>query len=387
MREATHPEIALTAPGMYRVIRRNGKITQFTEDKIKIAITKAFLAVEGGNAAASARIHEIVADLTDNVVSALTRRKPDGGTFHIEDIQDQVELCLMRDGHQKIARAYVLYREERSKERLTQSKQQKTKSAGSETVLLNLTLADGSKAPLDIERLHTLVAEACEGLAEVNGQVIVDETLRNLFDGIDHKEVGPALTMCARVMIEKEPNYSYVAARLLLDTLRTEALSFLGHGSAEATRNEMAARYPEYFKHYVAKAVSLELLDKELTRYDLDKMGKALKPERDQQFTYLGLQTLYDRYFIHSQGTRFELPQAFFMRVAMGLAINETQREDRAIEFYNLLSSFDFMSSTPTLFNSGTLRPQLSSCYLTTVPDDLDGIFSAIKDDALLSKY
>jgi ribonucleoside-diphosphate reductase alpha chain len=388
IREATNPEIALTAPGMYRVIRRNGKITQFTEDKIKIAITKAFLAVEGGNAAASARIHEIVAQLTGNVVSALTRRKPDGGTFHIEDIQDQVELCLMRDGHQKVARAYVLYREERARERAaTQSKQQKTKAVQEEAPALHITLADGSKTPLDIERLRTLVAEACKGLAEVDPQAIVEETLRNLFDGIAQKEVGPGLTMCARVMIEKEPNYSYVAARLLLDTLRTEALAFLGDSIVEATQAEMAERYPEYFKLYIKKAVGLELLDNELTRYDLDRLGRALKAERDQQFTYLGLQTLYDRYFIHSHGTRFELPQAFFMRVAMGLAINEVDRETRAIEFYDLLSSFDFMSSTPTLFNSGTLRPQLSSCYLTTVPDDLDGIFSAIRDDALLSKY
>jgi ribonucleoside-diphosphate reductase alpha chain len=388
VREATNPEIALTAPGMYRVIRRNGKITSFTEDKIKIAITKAFLAVEGGNAAASARIHEIVANLTENVVSALTRRKPDGGTFHIEDIQDQVELCLMRDGHQKVARAYVLYREERSRERAAErAKQPKAIAAKAGIAPLNLTLPDGSRTPLDVTRLETLVAEACKGLEEVDQQAIVDETQRNLFDGIPQKEVGTALTMCARVMIEKEPNYSYVAARLLLDTLRTEALTFLGESNVEATQSEMAARYSDYFKLYVKKAVSLELLDSELTRYDLDKLGRALKADRDQLFTYLGLQTLYDRYFIHSHGTRFELPQAFFMRVAMGLAINEVDRENRAIEFYNLLSSFDFMSSTPTLFNAGTLRPQLSSCYLTTVPDDLDGIFSAIKDDALLSKY
>ncbi|HEX7027640.1 MAG TPA: ribonucleoside-diphosphate reductase subunit alpha [Gammaproteobacteria bacterium] len=381
----TTSEIALTAPGMYRVIRRNGKITGFDREKIKVAITKAFLAVEGGNAAASARIHESVARLTGNVVDGLTRRKPDGGTFHIEDVQDQVELCLMRDGHHKVARAYVLYREERARERAAQAQTTKTKK--SSQPVLHVTLADGSTAPLDSERLKLLAVEACKNLEAVDPEAIVRETQRNLFDGIPQKEVGPALTMCARVMIEKEPNYSYVAARLLLDTMRSEALTFLGDGAANATQAEMVERYPEYFKHYVAKAAKLELLDSELTRYDLDKLGRALKPERDQQFTYLGLQTLYDRYFIHHHGTRFELPQAFFMRVAMGLAINEVDREARAIEFYDLLSSFDFMSSTPTLFNAGTLRPQLSSCYLTTVPDDLDGIFSAIKDDALLSKY
>ncbi len=387
LQEAINPEIALTAPGLYRVIRRNGKVTSFDKDKIKVAITKAFLAVEGGNAAASARIHETVDRLTSTLVEGLTRRKPDGGTFHIEDIQDQVELCLMRDGHQKIARAYVLYRDERARER-QQEVQQKAKSKKkSPAPGIQVTLADGSSIPLDIERMQAITKEACKDLDEVDPQGIVEETQRNIFDGIAAEEVGPALTMCARVMIEKEPNYSYVAARLLLDTMRTEALTFIGDGTNTATQTEMKQRYGDYFQHYVHKAVSLELLDSELSRYDLDRLGKALKPERDEQFTYLGLQTLYDRYFIHSDEVRFELPQAFFMRVAMGLAINEVDREGRAIEFYELLSSFDFMSSTPTLFNSGTLRPQLSSCYLTTVPDDLRGIFSAISDDAMLSKY
>ena len=388
IQEAINPEIALTAPGLYRVIRRNGKITSFDREKIKVAITKAFLAVEGGNAAASARIHDIVDSLSENVVSALTRRKPDGGTFHIEDIQDQVELCLMRDSHQKIARAYVLYREERSRERTAQDAAKQTTQGNKKAApTIQVTLEDGSSAPLDYQRINTVASEACAGLENVNPQIIVTETLRNLFEGIAAKEVGSALTMCARVMIEREPNYSFVAARLLLDTLRTEAFRFLGDGAITATQSEMHQRYPEYFKHYIARATELELLDSELTRYDLVRLGKALKPDQDEQFAYLGLQTLYDRYFIHSNEVRFELPQAFFMRVAMGLAINEVNREDRAIEFYNLLSSFDFMSSTPTLFNAGTLRPQLSSCYLTTIPDHLDGIFSAIKDDALLSKY
>ncbi|GIX21799.1 MAG: ribonucleoside-diphosphate reductase [Gammaproteobacteria bacterium] len=385
LREAVNPEIALTAPGLYRVIRRNGKVTRFDREKIKVAITKAFLAVEGGQAAASARIHETVADLTEQVVSALTRRKPDGGTFHIEDIQDQVELCLMRGGHHKVARAYVLYREERARRR-AEAEAAKA-AAGAAPEPLHVTLSDGSRQPLDEQRLRTVAAEACKGIDDVDPERIVRETLRNLFDGIPLDEVGPAMCLCARTLIEQEPNYSRVAARLLLDVLRSEALTFLGDGLDNATQAEMADRYPEYFKAYIKRAAELELLDEELTRFDLDRLGAALRPERDQQFTYLGLQTLYDRYFIHHQGRRFELPQAFFMRVAMGLAIKEVDREARAIEFYELLSSFDFMSSTPTLFNSGTLRPQLSSCYLTTVPDDLDGIFSAIRDNALLSKY
>ncbi|CAI8877939.1 Ribonucleoside-diphosphate reductase subunit alpha [Methylococcus capsulatus] len=383
--DATSAELRSLSPGEVRVIRRNGKVTGFDAAKISVAITKAFLAVEGGNAAASRRIHESVEELTDLVVRALLRRLPGGGTIHIEDIQDQVELALMRAGHQKVARAYVLYREERA--RLRAEKQNEGKAQGGAEDVVQVTLEDGTRKPLDTARLRHVVEEACRGLSDVEPVWIIEETRRNLFDGVPEKEVAPTLVMTARTRIEQESNYSYVAARLLLDALRREALSFLGHGAVSATQDEMSERYGEYFKDYVKRGVELELLSPELARFDLQRLGEALKPERDLQFNYLGLQTLYDRYFIHSGDIRFELPQAFFMRVAMGLAIQEVDREERAIEFYDLLSSFDFMSSTPTLFNAGTLRPQLSSCYLTTVPDDLDGIYSAIKDNALLSKF
>jgi ribonucleoside-diphosphate reductase alpha chain len=378
-------DIRANAPGEMRVIRRNGKVNLFDASKISVAITKAFLAVEGSSAAASRRIHEIVAELTEQVVSALFRRMPSGGTIHIEDIQDQVELALMRGEHHKIARAYVLYRAEHARlraEKLAGDPHQTTQVSE-----LRVTLADGSQKPLDFVRLQKIVDEACRDLADIDGAWILEETRRNLFDGVPEKDVAPALLMTARTRIEQQPNYSYVTARLLLDSMRQEALSFLGHGQIEATQAEMEQRYSEYFMSFIKRGAELELLSTELTRYNLPRLGLALKPERDLNFNYLGLQTLYDRYFIHSEGIRFELPQAFFMRVAMGLAMSEIDRESKAIEFYNLLSSFDFMSSTPTLFNSGTLRPQLSSCYLTTVPDELEGIYGAIKDNALLSKY
>lgn len=373
-------DIVTTAPGFLKVIRRNGTLTPFDANKISIAMTKAFLAVEGDTAAGSPRINETVNNLIKRITETFLRRMPSGGTIHIEDIQDQVELTLMRAGEHKIARAYVLYREERRKVRAQETKQADTGPQ------LHVTLDDGKVVPLDIARLTHLVESACMGLSDVSAPHIIEDTKRNLFDKVPHREVNKALIMCVRVLIEKEPNYSYVAARLLLDDLRSEALPFLGVQD-KATFEEMSSLYEKYLNAYVTQGVKLELLDPKLKTYDLAKMAAAIKPERDLQFTYLGLQTLYDRYFLHSHGTRFELPQAFFMRVAMGLALNEKNKEERAIEFYNLLSSFDFMSSTPTLFNSGTLRPQLSSCYLTTVPDDLDGIFAAIKDNALLSKY
>lgn len=376
-----------TLSNIYNVVRRNGKLTSFDKNKIAVAMTKAFLAVEGGQAAASSRVHETVERLSNQVVETLTRRQPEGGTFHIEDIQDQVELSMMRNGDQKIARAYVLYRENRSNARAQEKKDSSTAQDAEEPVILNVKLKDGSFQALDMARVRTIINDACNGLDSVNSERVYNDTLRNLFDGVPASDVSPTVVLSARGLIDSEPQYSQVAARLLLDELRTETLTFIDEGSPTATYIEMADRYPQYFHQYVKKAAELELLDTELLKFDFKKLGDALKPERDHLFTYLGLQTLYDRYFIHHEECRFELPQAFFMRVSMGLAINEVHREERAIEFYNLLSSFDFMSSTPTLFNSGTLRPQLSSCYLTTIPDDLDGIFSAIKDDAMLSKF
>ena len=387
--EATEPsEVTATAPGTIKVIRRNGKVTGFDASKINIAMTKAFLAVEGGSAAESSRVREKVEALTASVVNALTRHLVGGGTIHIEDIQDQVELALMRAGEHKVARDYVIYRELRSQER---ARELAAKAAAAPqqaaAPALTVKLDDGVVVPLNYARMQRVAREACAGLTGVDAEAVVAAALRDLYDGIPEAEVAQALTLSARAMIEKEPNYTYVSARLLTDAMRHEATKFLGMPETRPTFEEMKELYPEYFREYVLRAVKLELLDAKLTTYDLERLGKALLPERDMKFDYLGLQTLYDRYFIHSHKVRFELPQAFFMRVAMGLAINEVDREGRAIEFYQLLSSFDFMSSTPTLFNSGTLRPQLSSCYLTTVPDDLHGIFGAIHDNAMLSKF
>ena len=383
----TEASLQATAPGKYRVIRRNRQLTPFDESKIRVAITKAFLAVEGGTAAASSRIHDVVDDLTRQTVHALTRSHPENGTFHIEDIQDHVELALMRGGHHKVARKYVLYREERARERAERDAEEQSPEERA-AAPIQVKAADGSLCPLDTERLRKLADEACRGIDDVAPDPVVEETCRNLYDGVPEAEVDRQLTISTRSLIEKDPNYTFVAARLLLHSLRQEAMGFVYDAPVQTQTVEMTVDYADYFPHYIRRGTALELLSPHLAQeYDLEKLAAAIVPERDMQFTYLGLQTLYDRYFIHSNSTRFEMPQAFFMRVAMGLAGPEVDREARTIEFYNLLSTFDFMSSTPTLFNSGTLRPQLSSCYLTTVPDDLDGIFSSIKDDAMLSKF
>ena len=365
----------------YKIIRRNGSVAPFQPDKIAIALTKAFLAVNGGHEAASARMRDMVQQLTVVVVSALQRHKPSGGTFHIEEVQDQVELALMRGGAHEVARSYVLYREKRTQQRAEERARAIAPEVAAEAVGINVSI-NGGHRPLDVAALFGLIESACDGLGEfVNPKQILDATLRDLYDGVPQEEVFKAATMAARALIEKDPAYTKVSSRLLMHSIRKEILG------EEVMPVDMAVRYQEYFPHFIKRGIEAELLDERMAQYDLKMLGAALKSERDNQFTYLGLQTLYDRYFIHLDEVRIELPQAFYMRVAMGLALNEVNREARAIEFYDLLSSFDFMSSTPTLFNSGTRRSQLSSCYLTTVADDLDGIYEALKENALLSKF
>jgi len=366
----------------YKIIRRNGSVVGFVPGKVAIAMTKAFLAVNGGQGAASARVREQVAALTESVVNALMRRQPSGGTFHIEDIQDQVELALMRMGEHHVARAYVLYREARAQERARQREAQPAAVAQRGQVIN--VIENGVTKPLDMPRITELVESACAGLGrDVSTQPILDAMHRDLYEGVPIDEVRKSLVLAARGLIERDPDYSYVTARLLLHTLRLETLG------EEFTQEQMVTRYAEYLPAFIKKGIAAELLDERLGHYDMVALGAALDARRDLKFTYLGLQILYDRYFLHIEGQRIELPQVFFMRVAMGLALNEpeSQREARAIEFYNVLSSFDLMSSTPTLFNSGTRRAQLASCYLTTVSDDLDGIYEAIKENAMLQKY
>lgn len=360
----------------YQIIRRNGAVVPFAPNKIAVAMMKAFLAVHGTQGAASASVRQTVDELTQAVMRAMMRSRPGGGTFHIEDVQDQVELGLMRGGHHEIARAYVLYREKRTQERARQPQAQ-----AREAITLHV-MDGGKKVALDVRNLQALIEASCANLgADVKAAPIVAETMRNLYDGVPIDEVYKASILAARTLIEKDPDYTYATARLLMHTIRREVLG------EEVAHEEMSTRYAEYFPGFIAKGVQNELLDEKLQQFDLTRLGAALKPERDLQFDYLGLQTLFDRYFLHVRKQRIELPQAFFMRVAMGLSLNEINREERAIEFYEILSSFDFMSSTPTLFNAGTLRSQLSSCYLTTVADDLGGIYDAIKENALLSKF
>lgn len=366
---------------LLKIIKRDSSIVPFDANKISIAITKAFLDQESHENINSARVHDLIVKLTSEVCKSLNRYLNTSSHVNIEDIQDQVELVLMRNGLHKVARSYVLYREAHRK--LRESEEMQKNSANTS---IHITTDNGNKVLLDLQKIEQVVSEACINLENTDPQRIIKDTLRNLFDGVKLQDVYKSLIMSARTLIEVEPNYSYVASRLLLHNIQKEVSDILNIPSAN-TRQQLSKYYGLALINSIQYGIKLGRLNQQLNNFNLEKLIDALKPERDFQFNYLGLQTLYDRYFLHDDEIRYELPQIFFMRVAMGLALNETLKEEQAIEFYNILSSFDFMSSTPTLFNSGTCKSQLSSCYLSTVPDDLSEIYNAIRDNALLQKF
>ena len=411
---AVRPLAAESVGDDWRVIRRNGGVVRFDSQKIRNALLKAFLSKEvmGPKAAESSQVRDIVERVAAQVVEALRRRNPLARTFHIEDIQDQVELALLREGHHKVAREYMLYRQQRAKVREENARKiMREARADNEHGAIRFVGQNGRQSEIAVDDLLQRITAACAGLesadkilklapaspgpdsplpdspakprwGDINPEAVLKSALREMYDGMPETEMRWAPILAARAMIETNPAYSQAAARLLLDLLRWEAL---GHDIPHA---RMEALYPSCLRDALRRGAEAELVNPELLqKFNLKKLGRALRPERDLQFGYLGLQTLYDRYFLRVDDKPAEMPQTFFMRVAMGLALREDDPTAAAVRFYDLLSSFRFLSSTPTLFNSGTIRSQLSSCYLTTVPDDLDGIFEAYKENALLAKF
>lgn len=356
----------------YKVMKRDGRIVDFDAVKIKTAITKAYLEVHGGDALSGSG-RDIINKLTEATEIALVNSKPGGGVLHLEHIQDMVELSIMRSGDHQLARAYVLYREARARDR------EISKATSHSANTLRIRDSNGEMLSPE-EWLKDILTKACIDL-KVDVGAIYEATVRDMYDGISKDDAIKTLIMSSRAMIEQDPMYNRVTARLMLQTIREEVF---GGCSINGVTD---LSYRGCFADLVKQGVDAGLLNPRLLGYDLELLAQSIVPERDDKFRYLGLQTLYDRYFLHINGRRIEMPQSFFMRVAMGLALNEQDKEGRVIEFYNLLSNFYFMSSSPTLFNSGTVHSQLSSCYLTTIPDDLNGIYDGIKDNALLSKY
>ncbi len=355
-----------------QVLKRDDSTTvEFSRHKIKLAITKAFLSVLEQVETMPQSTLESIESMTQFIEDILKAQSKQNPLVKVESIQNLIEKTLMSRGHHQVARNFILYREERHKARQESQKMHPAIQMKTNTGFITLTDT----------YIKSLITPHCENLKAIEPQKIVRETLKNVYNNMSVNELYQAIIMATRALIETEPAYSFVAARLLLATLKTEALTYLN------VELNTPNSYSSAFKAFIHKGIANGMLDPILASFDLEKLSLALKTERDEQFQYLGIQTLYDRYFIHDHKTRYELPQVFFMRVAMGLSINEKNKTEKAIEFYELLSSFDFMSSTPTLFNSGTTRPQLSSCYLTTVPDDLYSIYGAIRDNAMLSKY
>jgi len=353
------------------VQKRDGRLVAYDRDRIAHAVEMAFRAEAGVPYpdALDSAIHDAVERVTDGVEGALAS-VGDDGRIGIEAIQDEVERQLMAGGHFSVARRFIVYREARARGRAERR--------------IRIREADGRESVLDRAVLRSAIAEAAAGLgAAVDVEAVYREMLAGLYDGVSREEIGKAAVLAARARTEREPEYAYLAARLLLTQVYAEALG------APVALYEMERLYGARFDAYIRRGIAAGLLDPALLDFDLPRLAGELRAERDRAFAFMGVQTLYDRYLLHEAGTRFELPQWFWMRVAMGLALAEKpeERTERTIEFYGVLSTFSFCSSTPTLFNAGTRHPQLSSCFLTTVQDDLGDIFKAIRDDALLSKW
>ncbi len=359
-----------------RIYRRDGAtLVRFNPMKIAASIERSFRSaqhIQEDNL--PEQVIQAVNSLTEEVVQKVFQASADHvETFHVHHIQDMIEEALMKNGFYAEAKAYIIHRASKGQHERPRAQPTHKK--------FSVNTPDGSLRYITETEILRRIKKACENLPEVSIDELFTSTLSNFYEGIKEQEVDLACIMAARAKVEKEPAYSKVTARLLLDVIYKEVFEV----SSLDPQVEKVQR--DYFKKYIRKGISYSRLSPRLLEYDLEELSAALKLERDDLFSYLGLQTLYDRYFIHHQERRLESPQIFFMRVAMGLALNEAEKNKRAIEFYDVLSQFYFMSSTPTLFNSGTNHSQLSSCYLSTVYDDLSHIFKVISDDAQLSKW
>ncbi len=364
------------------VRKRDGRVAPFDLTRIERAMENAFRAEL--NLADGQPMSTDTADIIPQIAEEVAREiasaasSPEGAD--VEKIQDFVEVSLMRHGHYRVARRYIVYRAEHAKVRALRATDNELIST---TPRLHVKLEDGTQVPFDANRIRRRLTLAAEGVeSECDVDELLEEVLRSIFDGISVREIYRAMILGARSRIERDPAYDRVTSRLMLNTVYQDALG----GVPEPRKLDKV--YRDQFEHYIIDGIKAQRLSGELREFNLTALADALVPERDALFQYLGLQTIYDRYLIHVEGRRIETPQYFWMRVAMGLAINEgEQREARTVEFYNILSTFRFTSATPTLFNSATPHPQLSSCYLTTVDDDLDHIFKCISDNARLSKW
>lgn len=372
------------------VRKRDGREIEFDNSRIAKAIANAFRAERALEAGplTQENLKDVIAGITEEVVGA-ARYKAPAQPISVEEIQDVVENGLMKRGHFAVARRYILYRSEHARMRAARATQEAGGIVSSDAhapsaVAFFVSQQGGDQIPFDLQRLRTFIKGLPESQsADVDLEELVNDVARNGFDGITTEDIARLLVLTARGRIERDPAYDCLAAALQRAILYREVL---GVTQVDAV---FAKAYRELFAGRIAAGVRGGRLAEVMLSFDLERLANALLPERDARFRYLGIQTIYDRYLLQVNGRRIETPQYFWMRVAMGLALAEAaeSRDDRAIEFYELLSSFRFTCATPTLFNSGTPHPQLSSCYVTTVQDDLGHIFTSIRDNAMLSKW
>ncbi|MEC7840252.1 MAG: ribonucleoside-diphosphate reductase subunit alpha [Chlamydiota bacterium] len=343
------------------VKKRDGSKIEFDSKKIAKAIFSAFSDVfeVSDNIESNSSFKQEALRITKTVIENL--EELNSHCLDIEEIQDAIEKELMRVGHHEVAKSYILFRNNRKKSR-------------------DLKKALESESNHRILEIKKTLNRACKGInEEFSIREIIEETVSHLYDGATKEETHNALLLTVKSMIEKDPAYNRLSAKLLLNTIYDEVF-----GSEENIKTLHHTKFIEY----IEKGIQYGKLDPNLRSFNLKVIAENIAPERDSFFQYQGIQTLYDRYLLHEEGQRFETPQFFWMRVAMGIALAEkSEKEMWALKFYDILSNFRFVSSTPTLFNAGTNHPQLSSCYISTTKDDLDHIFKVISDNAKLSKW
>ncbi len=374
-------------PQSVKIFRKEGEHpVRFSPIKISATLEKIFRRVHKIEDKTPESVVEIVNELTQEVVQKVVELSQTESNIHIYHIQNVIEEVLMGSGHFHAAKDYILYRAANGDQvqaaAIVPKKKKKKRAPKKDERAFTVETESGETQKVTESTMLDIIDHACIGFEKIaQAEEILDNAILNFYEGMKETEVSKALIMTTRARIEKDPAYAKISARILLDKIYKETL---GVGSLDASLEE---RHGDYLKSYIEHGIAIEQISPALGEFDLEALGKALKIERDDLFQYLGLQTLYDRYFIHENQRRLETPQIFWMRVAMGLAINEKEKTRRTIEFYDILSSFDYLSATPTLFNSGTTHSQLSSCYLSTIMDDLEHIFKTIADDAQLSKW
>lgn len=374
-----HKQLRDDSPQNYKVTRHDGTKARFNPMKVASTLEGAFRKKEKTSGPSSQIIIDAVNLLTQKTVARITHLHKEGVPLTTALIQDELENQLMREGFFAVAKEMILRKAQ------TQTTQEAAKEEEHDPNVRQFTVITdkGEDKTITDKQLRKRIIHACRGYEkEVSAKDLLDLCILNFYEGIKEIEIDTAVIMAARSQIEKDPAYSKVACRLLLDVLYRETMNI------SAIDAKLKQKHSEYFKEYIEHGIAISRLSKDLRDFDLEKLAGAMDLKRDDQFYLLGLQTLYDRYFIHDNERRLETPQIFWMRVAMGLSINEGKdKNERAIEFYNVLSQFHYTSATPTLFNSGTCNAQLSSCYLSTVMDDLEHIFKTVSDDAKLSKW